>query len=238
MSSRPGLHAAAARAAREEAEADTAVNDVARAVAAFAASTPETRAASRARYIQRKQLARALLHALPPSAAAVATEMLAESVTSFRVADAGFYEADRGALLVGRATLANSYLSRGHSRARDNDSTLAAAATVSSRSNTALTGAAVELEMTLGVARATANHLEEDRARILKIDEKYDDVDGELSRSRALVVRFLKRLSTDKIFLALCFLVFTAAVGLAIYAAVDTAGFLAAFKPAPLPPPV
>lgn len=226
---RRGLHAAAARAAREEEEATRAVEDVSDAVSAFAAEAPGSGSEARVLYIQRKQIARALLQSLPPSSAAAATERLAQLQISFRTHDAVRTLANRALLLP--PTGGGGVERRPSPPPTTNDAHLDSAVRAGAVSSARLVDAAREVEMTLVVARATAEHVEGDRGRIEKVSENLDEMDGELERTKVLVSRFMRRLATDSIFIALCSLVSLLLVGLAVYIGVNPDGFLRILKP-------
>lgn len=226
---RRGLHAAAARAAREEDEATQAIDAVAASVRAFEAETPGTKSDARTLYIQRKVHARALLQSLPPSSAAAATERLALLQLDFRTADAARTLASRALLLPSSGSERKVVPIQPTS----NDNQLTNAARTGAISSARLVDAAREVEMTLVVARATAEHVEGDRGRIEKVSENLDELQGELERTRILVLRFMKRLVTDGIFIALCSLVSLLLVGLAIWIGLNPEGFVRLLKPPP-----
>jgi hypothetical protein len=59
--------------------------------------------------------------------------------------------------------------------------------------------ALTQLEQTKETGRSTAATLEQDREKIKRIDQGLDEVDSELELSKKLILRFVKRIYTDKV---------------------------------------
>ena len=101
-----------------------------------------------------------------------------------------------------------------------NDETLGAALAVQRSTTTNLKEGLATVTHTTGVAAATAAQLAGDRDTIVSINKNLDGVAAELALSRALIRRFVKRLYTDKIFLALTTLLILGIAAIVVYATV------------------
>lgn len=75
------------------------------------------------------------------------------------------------------------------------------------------------IEQSREVGAQVTGTLEEDREKIDRISTRLDEVQGELAISRKLLVNFTKRLATDKVIVALSFLIVCAIVFIIVWAA-------------------
>lgn len=71
------------------------------------------------------------------------------------------------------------------------------------------------------VARTTAAELDASREKMAKIDSGLDEVQGELQLSRVYVTRIVKRLATDKVIMALTFVLVAGIIGIICYAVLN-----------------
>jgi hypothetical protein len=109
----------------------------------------------------------------------------------------------------------------GVSPSAGNSSTLDAALTASAGTTARLKEGLATVNVAAAAGAEAAQTLEADREKLARIDGALDGVESELSVSRALLVRFLKRLYTDRALLAMATVVVLGLAGIIVYAAVN-----------------
>lgn len=188
---------------------------------------------------------RANIALIPEASRGVKENTLKGMQTAFRDADAAFKQlgglAERGLLLASTAVGVGSAGTRPPTTARlsQNDEYLNAAIESQKGTTAKLKEGLSTLETTKVVAGEVALTLEEDREKIAKVDRHLDEMQSDLVLSQKLMSGFMKRLYTDKVFIAMTALVVLGLAGIIIYATMkpgqSTFTVPDAVKP-PLPP--
>jgi len=188
-------------------------------------------------FIRSKQACRALFKLLPPEHAEDREKALEELQKDFRAADTDIKELN---MQVDRAALG---LGTSNSTPNSNESAAGAgtglkghtAVPLNERSNNELLRGALSIEKDtteqlrqgLAVAKQTevvgaevTQKLAEDKEKINKISGTLDDVQGELRIAQKLLTTLMKRLYTDKILIALVFLIVVGIITIIVYSTV------------------
>lgn len=223
-----GHHTQIAAENSAQADADRALCDLESSVKAFEklsdeASVDDVRSL-RARFILKKQTARAFVGILP------APEYVREARASAligRFRAAAHARQGKGGRGLGERDLSDRTLPR-------STQMLDHAAAVSGRNLASLNEGLAHVNASLNLARETASELAADRDKMVKIGSDLDEACSDLSLSVQAIKRYGKSLSTDRIFLVLLCLFIATAVGLGVYIALDPAGAARAFKQVPL----
>lgn len=77
------------------------------------------------------------------------------------------------------------------------------------------------LNSTLETAKHTAATLEADKEKMIRISSGLDNVESELAISQKLLTNFVKRMYTDKVIVALTFLIVCGIIGIIVYASLN-----------------
>ena len=216
-----GLHARVAILNSQQADADRGLNDLELAVNQFIAlpadaDLSEVRAL-RARYIMKKQTARALVSLLP-APEHVRESRVAALITRFRAAD----NLRRSSGAIGLGGGERSLPRSAH--------ILDYASATNLHTKASLKDGLSHVNIALQTARETAFDLSLQRDKMLKIGTALDETSSELSLSVRQIKRYGKQLSTDRIFLVLLCIFLCVAISLGVYIGLDPEGAARAFR--------
>ena len=214
-----GLHAKVAMLNSMQSDADRGLNDLELSVSHFIAlpvdaDITEVRAL-RARYIMKKQTARALVSLLP-APEHVRESRVAALIARFRAAD-NVRRSSGATGLGGERSIPHSV------HILDN------ASATNLQTKASLKDGLSHVNIALQTARETAFDLSLQREKMKKIGTVLDETSSELSLSVRQIKRYGKQLSTDRIFLVLLCIFLCAAISLGVYIGLDPAGAARAF---------